>query len=235
MGIFTRLFQIGKSEAHAVVDRLEDPIKLTEQGIRDLKKDLEKSMTALAEVKAVAIRSRKDMVAAENSAKSYEHKAMQLIQRAQDGGMDPAEADRLATEALNKKEESMQAAITSKQQYDSLQKQIQQLNSNISKLKSSISKYENELKMLKARSRVSSATEKLNKSMAKVDSSGTISLLERMKDKVNQQEAMAEAYGDMANDSRSLDDEIDSALSSTSTSSGSSALEELKAKMNKNQ
>jgi phage shock protein A len=41
MGIFSRLFNVGKAEAHAAIDKLEDPIKMTEQGIRDLKKDLD--------------------------------------------------------------------------------------------------------------------------------------------------------------------------------------------------
>ena len=37
MSVFKRLFRIGKAEANSIVDQLEDPIKLTEQGIRDLK------------------------------------------------------------------------------------------------------------------------------------------------------------------------------------------------------
>ena len=37
-GIFQRLFKTGQAEAHAIVDKLEDPIKLSEQAIRDLKK-----------------------------------------------------------------------------------------------------------------------------------------------------------------------------------------------------
>ena len=51
--VFKRMFKVAQSEAHAAVDRLEDPIKMTEQGIRDLRKDLEASMKNLAEVKAL--------------------------------------------------------------------------------------------------------------------------------------------------------------------------------------
>ena len=40
MGLFNRLFRWGKSEAHTIVDKLEDPVKMTEQGIRDLQKRL---------------------------------------------------------------------------------------------------------------------------------------------------------------------------------------------------
>jgi len=37
-GLFTRILRLGKAEAHSAVDKFEDPIKMTEQGIRELKK-----------------------------------------------------------------------------------------------------------------------------------------------------------------------------------------------------
>lgn len=82
MGIFKRLFNIGEAEANSAVDKLEDPIKMTEQGIRNLKKDLDKSLHALAEVKAMAIRSKNDVESHKNKAKDYESKAMLLLKRA---------------------------------------------------------------------------------------------------------------------------------------------------------
>ena len=57
MSIFQRLFSVGKSEVNAAIDKMEDPIKMTEQGIRDLKKDLNAAMTSLAEVKGQGRRS----------------------------------------------------------------------------------------------------------------------------------------------------------------------------------
>ncbi len=231
MGLFNRLFKVGQSEAHAVVDKLENPIKLTEQGIRDLKKDLEKSMEAMAEVKSVAIRTRRELANHENRAVSYENKAVQLLKSAGAGRISPEEADRLASEALNKKQEAQRGVETAKAQYQQLQGQINQMNGNINKLKSSITKYENELKMLKARHRVSSATSKLNKSLANVDSNGTISMLEKMKDKVDQQESLAEAYGDMAAANTSLDDEIDNALQESPSTQSSGELAALKERL----
>ena len=44
MNILQRLFKIGQSEAHSAVNQLEDPIKLTEQGLRDLRQDLDKAL-----------------------------------------------------------------------------------------------------------------------------------------------------------------------------------------------
>ena len=57
--------------------------------------------------------------------------------------------------------------------------------------------------------------------MAEIDSSSTVSLLERMKEKVEQDEALAEAYGDIANDSKSIDDELNAAINTTDVSAES--------------
>jgi phage shock protein A len=233
MGIFGRLFKVGEAEAHALVDKLEDPIKMTEQGIRDMKKDLDKSLQALAEVKALAIRSRRDASENKEKATSYEQKAMLLLKKAESGEITPEEADRLATEALARKEECVNSAARAQKEVESFDANINKLQGNINKLKSQISHYENELKTLKARDRVSKATTKINKSMAGIDSSGTIARLERMKEKVDQQEAMAEAYGDIADEGKSVDEEIDDVLNDGGSAKAASALEELKKKMNK--
>lgn len=230
MSLFKRLFTLGKAEANAVVDKLEDPIKMTEQGIRDMKKDLENCLKALAEVKAMSIRAKNEIKAEQDKAADYEKKAMLLIQRAQEGQMDSAESDRLATEALNKKAEceaQVSRSTTEQVQFD---KNINSLEVKIKTLRSKISSWENELKTLKARVKVAKATKNLNKQMAAIDSTDTISMLERMKDKVEQEEALSEAYGDIANETKSLDDEIDKAIGG-SDASASADLEALKAKM----
>lgn len=230
--MFKRLFRIGQAEANSAIDKLEDPIKMTEQGIRDLKKDLDKSLQALAEVKAMGIRSKNDVNTYRNKAKDYENKAMLLLKKAQSGELDPAEADRLASEALVKKEEATGQMTRAQEEQDRFEKNVAQLDANVKKIRSTISTYENELKTLKARVKVSTATKKLNKQMAQIDSSSTVSMLERMKDKVAEEEALAESYGDIAHESKSLDDEIDKALEGGSSSlKASDDLAALKAKL----
>ena len=217
MNVFKRMFKIGTAETHAMIDKLEDPIKMTEQGIRDLKKDLDESLKALAEVKAMAIRSKNEMQTNKAKAGEYENKAVQLLKRASSGDLEASEADRLATEALSRKEEYTQNAARSKGEVDRFESNVATLDGKVKKLRADISAYENELRTLKARVKVSEATAKVNKQMAQIDSSSTVAMLERMKDKVAQQEALAEAYGDVAGESRSLDDEIDQALDGTDT------------------
>lgn len=228
MGIFSRIFGIGKAEAHSVLDKLEDPIKMTEQGIRDLKEDLNKSLQGLAEIKALAIRAKNDNTKFIGDAKSYEQKAVMLLQRAQTGQITPEEADRLAGEMLRMKEKAEQEAQRTAKEMVTHEQSVATMEQNINKLKSKVSTYENELRTLKARAKVSEATKNINKQLAQIDSSSTISMLERMKEKVAQDEALAQSYGAIALESKTIDDEVEKVLGS---STQSDALLELKAKM----
>jgi phage shock protein A len=221
MNIFKRLFSIGKAEAHSAIDKMEDPIKLTEQGIRDMKKDLDKSLEALAQVKAMAIRATNDQEQYSLKAEDYQNKAMLILKKAQKGELNAENADRLAKEALIKKEESQKNATRTLAEAEKFNTSVAQLEKNVNSIKSNISKWENELKTLKARVKVSNATKNLNKQMAEIDGSSTVSLLERMKEKVEQDEALAEAYGDIANDSKSIDDELNAVIDTTEVSAES--------------
>ncbi len=232
MSIFSRLFKIGQSEAHSVVNRFEDPIKLTEQGIRDLKTDLQQAMTSLAEVKGIAIRTRKDADNKKKLAADYERKAMLLLQKGQSGAVDMSEAERLATEALSKKEQMAQDAVRGSQEAQRHEQMANNLQGNVNKIKSTISTAENDLTTLRARAKTASSTKKINKQLANIDTSGTMAMLEKMKAKVEEDESLAIAYGEMASAEKSVDDEISRALESGNQSAATSAsLLELKKKM----
>lgn len=227
MKFLKRLFKIGQAEVHSAIDGMEDPIKMTEQGIRDMKEDLDKGLEALAQVKAMSIRAKNEVEEYANKAEDYNEKAMLILKKAQSGGLEPSEADRLATEALIKKEESsngQKRAIADKEKFD---QNVAQMEANVQTIKQNISKWENELKILRSRVKVADATKSLNKQMAQIDSNGTVALLERMKEKVNQEEALAEAYGEIANASKSIDQEIDKAINVPQTKAFSE-LEKLK-------
>lgn len=234
MNFFKRLFKIGQAEAHSAVDSLENPIKLTEQGIRDMKEDLDQSLQALAEVKAMAIRSRNDAEAYKSKAKDYEQKAMIVLKKAESGSLSPEDADRLASEALLKKKQNTDHATQAQNDQSKFDKSLEQLEGNVRTLRNNISTWENELKTLKARVKVSTATKNLNKQLAQIDGSSTVAMLERMKDKVAEEEALAESYGEIANESKSIDEELDKATADSDELSASDDLAALKSKMGLN-
>jgi phage shock protein A len=231
MGIFSRLFKVGQSEAHNVVNRLEDPIRMTEQGIRDLKRDLQGAMQGLAEVKGVALRMSKEGEDAKRQASEYERKAMLLLQRAQDGQLEMTEAERLATEALAQKDTVSERATRLLRDAEQQQRMSAQLQEKVLQLKSTITTHENELVTLRARAKTAESTKKINQQLARIDSSSTIAMLERMKNKVEEDEALAQAYGEVADADTSVDAEINRALSGSQTAGAKDRLAELKARM----
>jgi phage shock protein A len=234
MSIFQRLFKIGQTEAHNVINKLEDPIRMTEQGIRDLKSDLQGAMTGLAEVKGIAIRLMKEAEEARRQASEYERKAMLMLQRAQAGHLDMAQAERLATEALTMKDNSSGRAIRLLKDAEQQQRLSSQLQEKITQFKSIISTHENELITLRARAKTAAASKKISRQLSQIDSSSTVALLERMKNKIEEDEALAQAYGEIANVDASADAEIDRALADSQTPSSRDRLAELKAKMGLN-
>jgi phage shock protein A len=72
---------------------------------------------------------------------------------------------------------------------------------------------------------------KINQQLAGVDSSGTIAMLEKMKDKVVEEESLAEAYADLSEVGADMDTEIEKALIAEAPEKTSDSLADLKKKM----
>ena len=236
MGVFTwfsRLFKIGEAEINAGLDKLEDPVKMAEQGIRDLKKDLNAGMQGLAEIKATHIRAKQDLENLLTQSNEYEQKAILLLKKAERGDLDSSEADRLASDALNKKGDLDRRIASQQKQVGQYEHMVRKMEVNVTEIRSQIRKWETELSSLKARSKVSKVSAKVNKQLSQIDSKSTTALLEKMKAKVDEQEALAEAYDDIQLGQKSIDDEIDKALGSDALQldGKNDALKALKAKM----
>ncbi len=229
--IFQRIFKVAQSEAHTTMDKFEDPIKMSEQGVRDLKKSLQASMVSLAQVKSLAISLQKQADDQKKMAADYERKAMLILQRLQGGEMEQAEAERLATAALSKKEEALQRVATLSGDQQAQQQMADQLQTKVEELKRQIGKFENEVITLRARARTASSMRKINQQLAGADASGTVAMLEKMKNKVQEEESLAQAYGELSDVGGTIDEDIDKALALPSSTASSDSLAELKKKM----
>ena len=230
MNVFKRLLRIGQAEIHSAVDKMEDPIRMTEQGIREMREDLDKALQASAQIRAMAIRTKNDKTKKETDAQDYENKAVLLLTKAQKGEIDLSQAERLAKEALTLKENLMIEVKSLEEQLVTHEKSADDIQKNVDVLRFNITKWENELKTLKSRIKVSRATKEVNRQMAQIDSNSTVSMLERMKEKVEEEEALAQAYGDMAKKTKSVDDEINKVIGDE-TGKVNQELDELKKKL----
>ena len=198
MNFFTRLFKIGQAETNSILNHLEEPINLTEESINDLKAELKKSLEVIAEIKALSIHAKNEAEKFENKSTDYERKAIFILQKGQQKALSLLEADKLATEALQKKATQLELSKQAEENHKNFENKITQLSKNITTLKSTISKWENELNILRARIKIGTATKNLNKQLALLDSNSTITLLSEMREKIIQEEALAKSYQEIA-------------------------------------
>jgi len=218
MNIFKRLFRIGQAEIHAAVDKMEDPVKMTEQGLRELRTDLVEATEAYAQVKALAIRTENNQLQLQQDSRSYGEKAILIMQKAQSGQVDLVKAEELAREALSLHKKYYMESEAVGEQVVALQQSSQEMLRNTEILRENMEKWEKELRTLKARVKVSKATEQVNKQLAHVDNNSIIAMLERMKAKVEDQEALAKAYGEISREKNSRKEELDNLLKDDSSS-----------------
>lgn len=211
MNLFKRLFKVGQAEGHAIVDKMEDPEKMMEQGIRDLKKSLSESMEALAQVKADTIHAERKAKQFTAEAKSYEAKALKVLQKGQDDG-DESKAEKLATELLEKHAQVESQAKVHREAHQKSKKALDALQNKISTLKQQVQQHENELTMVKSRAKVAKTSAKINKQLSSIDTSSTVSMLERMKAKVDEEEAMADSYAAIAAEETAAENAADDFL-----------------------
>lgn len=212
MNLFIRILKFLQSETHALISKFEDPVKLIEQGIRDLKKDFDESMKSVAQVKAISIATKRELGAKKQIAQDYEQKAMILLQKAKNGELDEAEADRLATEALKKRQEALKEVERLSNDAKNYDTSLEQMSKKILELKNKIKESENEYNSLKARAIVAKTTKKVNQQLSSISSDSTMTMIEDMKTRISAEENLAEAYGEVAFAETSVDDEINKAI-----------------------
>ncbi|GAA5028420.1 hypothetical protein GCM10011506_14670 [Marivirga lumbricoides] len=216
MNVLRRLFKIGQAETNSAIDKLEDPIKMIEQGLRDMRENQDASMRSLAEVKAMHIKRNRELNDAIQREEDLQNKSVLLLKKSQSGEIEANEAENFVRENLRQKAKLSKDILLMKEDVATLEKQVASLEINVKNIKTGISQWENELNTLKARVKVSSATQKINKQMTNMDSNSVVSMLERMKDKVNQDEALAQAYGEMASASETHEDKMNKAIENIS-------------------
>ena len=226
--ILQQLFKVIQSFLHAFVNKIQDPILMAEQGIRDLKKDYDNSMRGLAEIKSLSIETKNKIVEQTDIAKDYERKALTILQKAQAGDLDQAQADRLASEALKKKQEAIENIKKYTLDVRNFEAMSEKMESKIASLKEQIANWENEVKTLKARHKVAITSRKMSQQMVSMSGNNAQALLENMKDKVNKEEAMAQAYDEMALIETDIDKEINEAVGTNYSDEVQNSLLELK-------
>ncbi len=230
MSIFDRLFRIGAAEANAAVDKLEDPAKMAEQILRELRANYQQAIQGEAEIKAMALQHRASELKSRNAADEWEKKANELLDRIETKQLDEAKGNELAMKAA----EAHVAAENEANEYAKMAEKeesaVAVMDLKIKQIKDQIAETESRSQMIQSRAKTAEVSEKISKTLSSVDTDGLMATLNRMDQKASAQEFRAAAYAQIDDSALSTEQEINKALGAGSSSN---ALEAIKAKRTK--
>ena len=226
-GILSRFKDIMSSNINALLDKVEDPMKMIDQYLRNLESDLGKVKAETAAVMAEETKSKRELdecIDSINKMQTYAEKAL----------LSGNEAD--ARTFLSKKGELNNKLISLQQTYDMAKENSTKMREMHDKLIKDISQLNTRRDELKAKMAVANTQEKLNKVGSSVNGAiGNMSKFDEMEAKINKKLDTANAMAELNNSQKeeNIEDLIAKYDNETkNTSSGiDDELSELKSKL----
>lgn len=200
MSIFKRLRDLTMSNINAIIDKAEDPIKMTDQYIRDMTEDLEDAEKAVAA--QIAIEKKFKQLYEEQEA-LVNKRNQQAHTAAQAGNAD------LARRALEEKKSAEAKMAEYKTSYDQNKASADNLRLKLEEMRKQLTQMKNKRETLVARYNAAKAQTEINKAMSGFSTDSASAGMKRMEEKMLQAEAQAEASNEMASGNKSLDDEFE--------------------------
>ena len=190
-GILSRFKDIMSSNINALLDKVEDPMKMIDQYLRNLESDLGKVKAETAAVMAEETKSKRELdecMDSINKMQTYAEKAL----------LSGNEAD--ARTFLSKKGELNNKLISLQQTYDMAKENSTKMREMHDKLIKDISQLNTRRDELKAKMAVANTQEKLNKVGSSVNGAiGNMSKFDEMEAKINKKLDTANAMAELNN------------------------------------
>ncbi|MDA5108810.1 MULTISPECIES: PspA/IM30 family protein [Brevibacillus] len=199
MSFFKRLRDLTMANLFALIEKAEDPIKMTDQYLRDMQEDLEEAEKAVAA-----------QIALEKKFKLLYEEQEALVKKRDEQAHLAAQAKNvdLARRALEEKKAAQQKMEEYKASYEQNKRAADNLREKLAEMRKQINELKHKRETLVARVNAAKAQKNINKAMTGFDANTAMAGLKRMEEKALQLEAEAEASGDVYKKETSLDEEI---------------------------
>jgi len=200
MSVFKRLRDLTLSNVYAMIEKAEDPVKLTDQYLRDMQEDLEEAEKAVAA-----------QIALEKKFKQLYEEQEALVKKRDEQAHMAAQAKNLdlARRALEEKKAAEQKTNEYKASYEQNKIAADSLREKLGEMRKQVIELKNKRETLVARANAAKAQRNINKTMAGFGADSSMNGLKRMEEKVLQMEAEAEASGEVYKKEKSLDEEFE--------------------------
>ncbi|PTM58812.1 PspA/IM30 family protein [Desmospora activa] len=218
---FNRVRTLVSAELNSALDKAEDPVKMLDQYMIDMGKDI-------AEVEAAVA----NQIANEKMLEKKLNDAQTLVEKREQQAIHALEAgeEDLARRLLEDKQNHQQQVDTLQASYEEAQSLSEELRGKLQEMKDEYQQMKLKKDALQARAVSAKTRTKVNRTLSDVNHGSARDGFNKMEEKVLQYEAEAETSEDMRSANRSLDDEVKSLTSSNKVDDELAAL---KARLNK--
>ena len=189
MGILNRISTLIKANINDLISKSEDPEKILNQLILDMKEQLIQAKKQVAVAIADEKRVRKQLDNEVEKAREWEKKAMMAVRAGRDG---------LAKEALSRKSEHDELAEEFKKQWEAQKSAADQLRNSLRALNKKIEEATRKKNLLIARQKRAEAQKTIQDTMSGMNDTSAFDAFDRMEGKIDQIEAEAEASAELA-------------------------------------
>ena len=221
MGIFARLGTLLKANINDLISKAEDPEKILNQLILDMKEQLVQAKKQVAVAIADEKRLKKQLENELHLSREWEKKAMVAIR---------AGKEDLAKEALMRKSEHDNLAAEYQKQWELQKSATDKLRGALRQLNAKIEEAKRKKNLLIARQKRARAQKTIQRTMSGLSDNSAFDAFDRMAEKIDREEAEAEAEAEINADFSGND--LDAKFAALEQDHGADdALAALKAKM----
>ena len=197
MGILQRFGDIMKSNINAMLDKCEDPAKMVDQTLRDLRESLAQVKKETASVMADEQKAKRLLDECNADITKFDSATRKALQS---GNEEDAKT------LLAKKQSLEQKKVSLESTYNVAHANAEKMRQMHDKLVSDIDQLETRKDAIKAKVATAKAQEQMNKATAGINTNASISAFERMEEKANKMLDAANAEAELNAGTNTADD-----------------------------
>jgi phage shock protein A len=182
MGIFQKLSTLIRSNLNDLIARAENPEKMLNQVIDDMRNQLARARQEVAVAIADAAKLKKQVDDEQKQATDWEQRAMLAVRQGRDD---------LARQALLRHQEHAQRALMLHETWQRHQEDTERLRDALRQLNEKIQEAQRKKNLLIARQKRAEAQKRIHETMSGLSDSSAFEAFDRMAEKIEQNERMA--------------------------------------------
>ena len=185
MSIFTKLSTVIKSNINDLISRSENPEKMLNQIILDMRDQLAKAKREVAVAIADERKLRASLDAEVKEVRQWEHRAVLAVKEGRDD---------MAKQALVRQQEHKERASTFDETWRTQAAEMEKLKGSLRQLNDKIEEAKRKRNLLVAKQRRAQAQRRIHETMSGLSNTSAFDAFERMADKIDEQERESLAH-----------------------------------------